>query len=80
MFCADDVTSRKSSAASMLSYDTKSQSDTVRLTRHVRVAGFVVCPVSEFKVVLLLTDGRFLVWQLVPIDQVQTTLSLKTLS
>ena len=66
----DDVTRRSGSA---LSYDTKCQSDSVRLTRHVKVSGFAVCPVSEFKVVLLLTDGRLLVWQLIPIEQVPLT-------
>ena len=54
-----------------LVYDSRCQSDPVRLTRHVRVYGVGVCPVSENKVTVLLSDGRVLLWSLVNPSPVQ---------
>lgn len=52
-----------------LTYDSKSHSDSVRLTRHVKVYGVSRCPVSEHKMVVLLSDGRILLWNLISIQK-----------
>lgn len=43
-------------------YENKCQSDTFRLSKSNYVSGFVVCPVTETKVILLVSDGRLLIW------------------
>lgn len=49
-------------------YDLKAQSDAMRLTRHTRVYGNAICPVTENKVCVILSDGRLLHWQLTAVD------------
>ena len=51
-----------------MAYESKCQSDAVRLTRHVKVFGVCACPVSENKVTVLLSDGRILLWSLLSIN------------
>ena len=43
-------------------YENRCQSDTFRLSKSNYVSGFVVCPVSETKAILLVSDGRLLIW------------------
>ena len=43
-------------------YENKCQSDTFRLSKSSYVCGFATCPVMETKVILLVSDGRILVW------------------
>lgn len=45
-------------------YETKSQSDTLRLSKSSRLYGFQCCPISEKKLVLLISDGRVIIWDL----------------
>lgn len=43
-------------------YENKCQSDTFRFSKSNCVSGFVACPVSETRVILLVSDGRMLIW------------------
>lgn len=43
-------------------YENKCLSDAFRLSKSSYVSGFVVCPVTETKVILLVSDGRLLIW------------------
>lgn len=45
-------------------YENKCQSDAFRFSKSNYVSGFVACPVSETRLVLLVSDGRILVWNL----------------
>ncbi|CAB4007520.1 WD repeat-containing 11, partial [Paramuricea clavata] len=43
-------------------YENKCQSDAFRLSKSSYVSGFVACPVTETGVILLVSDGRLLIW------------------
>lgn len=43
-------------------YENRCQSDAFRLSKSGYVAGFVACPVTETRVILLVSDGRLLIW------------------
>ena len=45
-------------------YENKCQSDTFRFSKSSYVSGFVACPVTETKLILLVSDGRILIWNL----------------
>ncbi|XP_054721445.1 WD repeat-containing protein 11-like [Uloborus diversus] len=47
-----------------VSYDLQCQSDALRLTKHARVTGMALCPVTEMKAALLLSDGRVLFFKI----------------
>ncbi|GFY16613.1 WD repeat-containing protein 11 [Trichonephila clavipes] len=57
--CSD--TGVNSNDASLeVTYDLQCQSDSLRLTKHAKVTGMAVCPLSEMKIALLVSDGRVL--------------------
>ncbi|KAF8786440.1 WD repeat-containing protein 11 [Argiope bruennichi] len=57
--CSD--TGVNSNDASLeVTYDLQCQSDSLRLTKHAKVTGMAICPLSEAKVALLVSDGRVL--------------------
>lgn len=43
-------------------YENRCQSDAFRLSKSSYVSGFAMCPITETKVVLLVSDGRLLIW------------------
>lgn len=45
-------------------YETKCQSDTLRLSKSSRLHGFLCCPISEKKLALLISDGKIIIWEL----------------
>ncbi|KAG1655446.1 WD repeat-containing protein 11 [Nymphon striatum] len=45
-------------------YDLRSQSDSMRTTKHSKIMGFAVCPISEKKIVLVTNDGRIILLSL----------------
>lgn len=47
-----------------VSYDTRCQSDPLRLTKHARIVGMSVCPVTECSAALLVSDGRIVLLEL----------------
>ncbi|KAK7498382.1 hypothetical protein BaRGS_00010336, partial [Batillaria attramentaria] len=47
-----------------VAYDLRCQSDPLRVTRHNRVYGASVCPVSEKSVALIMSDSRVIFWEL----------------
>ena len=47
-------------------YENICQSDTFRLSKSNYVSGFVACPVSESRLILLVSDGRLLIWNVKP--------------
>ncbi len=51
-----------------VSYDLRCQSDPLRVTKNNRVLGMLHDPVGEMKVILLMSDGRLLLWELKTID------------
>ena len=57
-------------------YDLRCQSDPLRVTKNNRVYGVACCPVTENRVVLMLSDSRLLFWELNTVDyQVQCNYS-----
>ncbi|XP_013774548.1 WD repeat-containing protein 11-like [Limulus polyphemus] len=52
-----------------LCYDIRCQSDALRLTKHARLMGMAVCPKSECRVAVLISDGRLLIVELIPSQQ-----------
>ncbi|GIY84420.1 WD repeat-containing protein 11 [Caerostris darwini] len=57
--CSD--TGVNSNDASLeVTYDIQCQSDSLRLTKHAKVTGMTLCPLSENKIALLVSDGRVL--------------------
>jgi len=51
-------------------YDHRCQSDSLRVTKHNRVCAAVICPVTEKKIALIMSDGKTLVWELTTVDYV----------
>ncbi|XP_053406773.1 WD repeat-containing protein 11-like [Mercenaria mercenaria] len=51
-----------------VTYDLRCQSDSIRMTRHCRVAGVMYSPVSEAKLALVLSDSRLIFWDLHTVD------------
>lgn len=47
-----------------VTYDLHCQSDALRLTKHGKIIGMAICPISETKVALLVSDGRLLFFEL----------------
>ncbi|XP_056326423.1 WD repeat-containing protein 11 [Danio aesculapii] len=47
-----------------LVYDLRSQCDAIRVTKTVRPYRVVICPVNENKAVLVVSDGRVMLWEL----------------
>ena len=47
-----------------VAYDLRCQSDPLRLTRHNKLYGATLCPVSEKTLSLIMSDSRVLVWEL----------------
>lgn len=47
-----------------VAYDLRCQSDPLRVTRHNRVYGSSMCPVSERCVALIMSDSRVIFWEL----------------
>ena len=60
-FVADDTPPNVSMD---VAYDLRCQSDPLRVTRHNRVYGASLCPVSEKKVALIMSDSRVIFWEL----------------
>lgn len=49
-------------------YELKCQSDSIRMTRHCKVAGVMSCPVRETRLALILSDSRLIFWDLHRVD------------
>ncbi|XP_005089399.1 WD repeat-containing protein 11 [Aplysia californica] len=47
-----------------VAYDLRCQSDPLRVTRHNKLYGASLCPVSEKAVALIMSDSRILLWEL----------------
>ena len=60
-FIADDTPPNVSMD---VAYDLRCQSDPLRVTRHNRVYGASLCPASEKKVALIMSDSRVIFWEL----------------
>lgn len=45
-------------------YESKCQSDPLRLSKTSRLYGFMCCPTTECKLALLTSDGRVVIWKL----------------
>ncbi|XP_067952067.1 WD repeat-containing protein 11-like [Watersipora subatra] len=54
----------KDMAACSYSYEALCSTDGVRVTRSHRVYGLAVCPISELRAAVLMSDGKLLAWQL----------------
>lgn len=44
-------------------YENRCHSESLRITKHIRVFGAAVCPVTERRAALLTSDGRILFWE-----------------
>ena len=51
-----------------VAYDLRSQTDPLRVTRHNRVYGFTVSPVSEKTIGLIMSDSRVIFWEMKAVD------------
>ncbi|XP_041368583.1 WD repeat-containing protein 11-like [Gigantopelta aegis] len=51
-----------------VAYDLRSQTDPLRVTRHNRVYGFTVSPVSERTIGLVMSDSRVIFWEMKTVD------------
>ncbi|ESP00415.1 hypothetical protein LOTGIDRAFT_140712, partial [Lottia gigantea] len=47
-----------------VAYELRCQSDPLRITRHQKVFGIMVCPVSESSVALVMSDSRVIFWEM----------------
>ncbi|CAG5129448.1 unnamed protein product [Candidula unifasciata] len=47
-----------------VAYDLRCQSDPLRVTRHNKIYGATLCPVSERMISLIMSDSRVLIWEL----------------
>ena len=45
-------------------YENKCQSDALRLSKASKLYGLMCCPVTERKIMLLISDGRVITWLL----------------
>ena len=45
-------------------YENKCQSDALRLSKASKLYGLMCCPITERKIMLLISDGRVITWVL----------------
>ncbi|XP_035227058.1 WD repeat-containing protein 11-like isoform X2 [Stegodyphus dumicola] len=73
--CSD--TGVNSNDASLeVTYDLQCQSDALRLTKHAKITGMAVCPLSETKIALLVSDGRILFLEVAAMQKKEETCCL----
>ena len=60
MLLGSDTGVNSTDSSLEVTYDLQCQSDALRLTKHAKVTGMAVCPLSEQRIALLVSDGRIL--------------------
>ncbi|CAH1783668.1 unnamed protein product [Owenia fusiformis] len=56
-----------------VTYDLRCQSDNMRVTKNNKVLNIAACPVTENKVVLIMSDSRVLLWEIKTVDYMNTS-------